>query len=261
MRKLNLDDALFFKLMGYGLPGSGKTRFCGSAAMDDRTAPVLHIDAAGNPLVLRKNEARPDILRLTNLKELNHIYTFLAQGQDASHPLVREHGLRTDYKSVVFDGVTEIQRFGFGQLTGSERLGPGEMPKGVEIQQFGSSLRMMTNFAQKFFELDMHVFITALEREDQDNTTGMISYKPLLSGQTAGEVPGYAYVLARFAHVGRVQRRDLKDVNSTLADVADSTNIMFLKPTERIMAKDQLGIGSDYMFDPTVTKVFDALGW
>jgi hypothetical protein len=229
--------------------------------MDDRTSPVLHLDAAGNPLSLRGYERKPDVLQINGLKDLNTVYDFFIKGQPENHPLVREAGIKTSYKTLVFDGVTELQRFAFGQLTGSDRLGPGEIPKGVEIQQYGSALRMMTNMAQKFFGLDMHIIITALEREDQDNQSGLITYKPLLSGQAAGEVPGYAYILARFAHVGRVQRRDLKDVSLQIADVSDSTNVMFLKPTERVMAKDQIHVGVDYMFDPTVTKVLDALGW
>jgi hypothetical protein len=259
--RVNLEEDLYAKVMLYGLPGSGKTRLAGSAALDPRMAPVLYLDAAGNPLSLRDYAQKPDILRVESLKDLNGVYSFLNGGQDAGHPLVKELGLRTDYKTIVFDGITELQRFGFAQLTGSERIGPGDMPKGVEIQQYGSILRMMTNLAQRFFALDMHVIVTALEREDQDQASGTITYRPLLAGQAAGEFPAYAYVLARLSHVGRVQRRDLKDVSATVADTQDSTNIAFFKPTERMMAKDQLGIGMPYMFDPTMTKILDALGW
>jgi hypothetical protein len=160
---------------------------------------------------------------------------------------------------VIVDGITDLQRISFGLVTGNRTKGPGDVPTSIERQHYGQVLAQMTNFARLFFvNLPMHVIITALEKEDVEAATGVTRHRPLLLGQSASEVGAYAYVVARLTHASKFEKRDLRDTtNSGENPTADTTSVAFFKPSSRIVAKDQIGIGVPFMFDPTMTKIMD----
>ena len=52
MKRHNLTP--YVRLFLYGHSGAGKTTLCGTAADSDKTGPVLHLNAAGNPVSAAK---------------------------------------------------------------------------------------------------------------------------------------------------------------------------------------------------------------
>jgi hypothetical protein len=103
----------------------------------------------------------------------------------------------------------------------------------------------------------MHVIMTALESEKQDETTGGFRYGPLLWGQSAGELPGQALAVARMMHIARVDnltKQKLKDVVEKVDSVA------VFRPGTNYVAKSQYGEQLDVMPNPSMTKILDAIG-
>jgi hypothetical protein len=255
MKRIKSENEPYIKMLLYGQPGSTKTRTAGSAALDERTSPTLMLDIGGNPISIRDYKQQPDLLRLENLADLNPVYDFLSRGQSPDHAIVKRFDLRPPYKTIIVDGVTDLQRYSFGMVTGNSKVGPGDIPAQTQIQHYGSVLAQMTTFARLFFALPMHVLITALEREDRDDGSGQIMYRPLLLGQSAAEVSAYAYVVARMVHRGRLEARTLREMGDTIS--ANSVAVALFSPGGKYYAKDQTGRLGNYMVDPTMTAILD----
>lgn len=259
MKRIRADQVEYKKLMFYGQPGSTKTRTACSAALDDRTSPVLLLDCGGNPLSIRDYARKPDIIQIDALADLNPVYRWLATGQDPKDTLVKQMDLNTDgYKTVILDGVTDLQRFSFAQVVGNVNKLPGDIPSPTQIQHHQGVLQQMTNLSRLFFKLPMNVIVTALEKETQD-ANGQLMYRPLLTGQAPGEVAAYAYTLARLVHRARVSKREQRDLKIAEDPNEETVAVAFFRPSGAIMAKDQSGIGLDFMVDPTITKIIDAI--
>lgn len=249
----------YARILLYGQPGSGKTRCVGSASLDERTSPCLMLDSGGNPVSIRDYDPLPDIVTIEKLEEYNPIYEWLAAGQPADSPVVTKLELSPPYKSLVIDSITETQRMSFKTVIGTTKAGPGTIAASAEIQHFNKVLGQMVTFANLFFSLQMHVFMTSLERENQDQMTGAITYKPLLWGQSAGEVPGYAYSVGRMIHRAKMDNREKRATQITEDPNEDVTAVAFFMPSGKFMAKDQTGSLPPFMFDPTVTKILDMI--
>lgn len=260
MKRIQAEASTTLKIMWYGQPGSTKTRTAGSAALDDRTWPCLLLDAGGNPLSLRDYKRKPDIIQIDTIEDLNPIYRWLAQGQPEADALVKSMGLLTagPYKTIILDGITDIQRFSFAKVVGNTGKLPGDIPQPTQIQHHQGVLQQMTNMSRLFFKLPYHIIVTALEKESQD-ANGQMMYRPLLTGQAPGEVAAYAYTLGRLVHRARVTKREQRDLKIEEDPNDETVAVAFFRPSGAIMAKDQSGIGMDYMVDPTITKILDAI--
>lgn len=256
----------YLKILFYGQPGSTKTRTSATAAADPRTSPCLMLEAAGNPHSIRDYDQKPDVITMESLTDYNEPYNWLAAGQRKDHPFVQKFQLNPPYKSLIVDGLTEIQRMSFNLQTGSTKIGPGSFPGKVQIQHFGTVLAQMINFTKLYFSLPMHVIITSLERQDKDDLTGSIKYCPYLWGQSKTEVGGYAYIVARLTHVAILtneNKKFLKAIENTTD--GNVTSVALFKPTGKYDAKDQYGMRDesgnliDFMVNPSITKMLDAI--
>lgn len=252
----------YVRILLYGDPGSTKTRTLGTAAADPRTSPCLMIGAANNPLAIREYKSKPDILMLEELSDLNEPYRWLSDGQDPKDPFVEKWSLHPPYKSVVLDGITEVQRMSFHQVTGFKG-GPGDIPNKVQRQHFGDVLSQMINFAKLYFDLadegnprPIHVFMSSLERTEDDTEY----HKPLLWGQSGAEVGGYAYAVGRMVHRSVAPTKTLSIIESvTGVDTDNIISVALWKPSGKYVAKDQYGVLGDFMVDPSITKMLDLI--
>lgn len=254
------------KALFYGQPGSGKTRTVATAAQDERLAPVLMLEQGGNPISIRSYTRAPDIVHMDGLAEFNPIYEWLAKGQPADHTVAEKLELNPPYRTLVIDSITEVQRMSFGTVVGTTGTGPGSIPSTAEIQHFNKVLAQMVTFARLFFSLPMNVILTSLERDDKDETTGTIMHKPLLWGQSSGEVSGYAYLVARLVHRARLDNKtkmavdkavELKIVEDPITDT--TVSVALFQPSGKYIAKDQYGALGPFMADPTMTKILDKI--
>lgn len=257
-KRMLLEKDEYLKILLYGQPGSTKTRTACTAALDPRMSPVLMLEQGGNPLSIREYEKLPDIIHIEKLEEYNPFYEWLAAGQPPDAPIVKLFDLKPPYKTVIIDSITEVQRYSFNIVTGNTKAGPGTIPASTEIQHFNKVLGQMVTFARLFFGLpNMHVILTSLEREDRDEATGVIMYKPLLWGQSGGEVAGYAYLVGRLVHRARLAGKELRLVEDAISE--KTISVALFQPTGKYVAKDQYGCMGAYMADPSMTKLLNLL--
>lgn len=272
MELIDLDgENLYWKMLLYGLAGSGKTTLIGTAASDDRLAPVLHLDCGGNPTSMRHFKHKPKTLRITKLSDLNVIYDWLLNDQPADHTMVLQARCTPGYKTVVLDGLTRIQFLSFKQALGTNPK-PGDMPNKPEWEQYNRVLLHMTNAFVQFYNLKMHVLVTALEdnekrfydpddvrltsKELQPNDY-YIQAVPGIDGKSLERIPGIADGVYRIAHKAMIDPVTLNKIEKEHGKVKYS--VLQLQNTKLAYAKDQHMLGMAYIPDPTMKQLTDLL--
>lgn len=283
MQIINLNDVQqFLKLMPYGDGGSGKTSLCASAGLDDRTAPVLHLDALGNPITIRKfNGYRGTVIRLTQLADLNPIYDWLYKGQPDNHILLDnalKAGTRIEpgYKTLCVDGSTKVQMLAFAQVLGRTPV-VGQMLPGPEIVHYKQILIQMVNDIENIFNLPMHVIITALEdkepvytkpgkvmqkgdRMGEEEREGFYQYAPAIDGKSIRMVKAAAQTVFRITPVSIATPLQIAEAKALNNGKPPRWSISQFVQTRDVFAKDQHGFGVSFLGDVTVTKLLDLAG-
>lgn len=256
----------------YGDPGGGKTTLVASAMDDPRTAPLLLLNCGGNPASIRRRSTLPTILTIEDVAELNPVFDWLKAGQPTSEKdlparLKSAYGLELTppYRSVAIDGMTELQRVIQDKNLGNAGKGPGSDLKPAQIQDWGKVLSQVTYIARLFFSLadeqkfpdgrvvpGISVFVTALERVDHDQLTGVMSYGPGLWGQARAEVPAYSLLTSRL-----VRRNKLPQAMAQ--EAGEAYSVAFFDQLGKFLAKDQYGGLPPMMSEPTVPKIMEIL--
>lgn len=271
MQRVRIDPRSKLRVLVYGKPGSGKTTFAATAALDPRTTPVLWIDAGGNPISIAHtfaragmpiDETKVTVLRMDAITDLTDIYAWLAAGQPED-AFAKNANIQSGYKTVVFDGFTHIQRLSFENVQNTANLMPGQNAPKPQWTHFRSVLGQMIIIASKFYTLPLHIIATALEDTDikyrtpGNPDTQYNYYQPLFSGQTLHELPAWALNVGRMTHIGAFDRSmtgrlpDPRELNS-------AKTIVQFERTEYVDAKNQHGI-ADFYVNPAITAFLDAI--
>ena len=212
---------------------------------------TLWLNAAGNPVSIRDYEKLPDIIDIEKLKDLNDPYNWIMNGQDPKDPFVKEFDLNPPYEAIVVDQITDVNQMSYAVATGNTKTLPGDIPKPHQIQQFQQILSQTVNFAKLYFELPLHVIMTALEKTSTDNV-GNTYHSPLLIGQANEQVPGYATDVGRLQHVSAAKK---SHVQSTKAKIS----IAYFQPGLRFHAKNNDGRLPAMMGDPTIGEILNLM--
>lgn len=254
------------RVLAYGKPGSGKSTFAASAALDKRTSPVLHIDYSGNPESFAEQEQLPTVITLQQLAELNAIYDWFYNGQPLDHPVAQKvdaitgEQLTPPYRTLVFDGITAVQRRSFDLVLGVTQGKPGSAQPLAEWTHYRSVLAQMLAIAGYFYQTlgDLHIIMTALEHEETryqipgEKDTAFTYAEPGLQGQAVTELPGEALLVMRFAHKSRLDARISNPLKAKYS-------IAQLQPSLQVEAKDQYTLQTPYIADPTVTTLLNLI--
>ena len=244
----------------YGQPGSGKTRLSASAALDpkDRWGKVLMLEAFGNPMSIRDYDRKPDIVTIEDMEDFNEPYEWLTGGQPEEHPFCKDFNLTPPYKTVIVDGLTEVQRFVIRKVSGVDFTGPGDLTPLLGRQGFGQLLGTMLNWATHFVklaDLGLNVILTSLEASSEE--AGVAKSKPLFWGQSGGEICGYVLLVIRLTTQLAAPKSLMTHPNDPV--YPDSNNVAFFRETTTHYAKDQYYIGIDHLVDPTMANLMDLL--
>ena len=243
-----------FKAMIYGQAGTGKTRLSATAALDDRLAPALMLEAFGNPISLGDYEKIPDIITLEDLGDFNPVYEWIEKGQDPNAEYAKEMDLNPPYKTLIVDGLTEVQRFVMRQIRNEKLLHPGTLVNPLDWPGFNRLLGTMLNWAVHYVALDMNVILTSLEK----GATEKDKIKPLLWGQSGLEMCGYVHQVIRLTTQLAAPKALLRDKDDPVRPKI-TNNVAMFRETATYYAKDQYGITSHHMTDPTLTKILDLI--
>ena len=256
MKKYQFEDEKL-KVLFYGQPGATKTRTAATAALDPRMGRVLTLDAFGNQLSIRNYETKPDILTIHKMADFNAPYKWLVDGQDPNDPFAVDFDLVPPYKTLIVDGLTEVQRYVVRRVSGVEYTDPGDLAAALTRQGFGQLLGTMLNWAVHFVNLDMNVIMTSLEATQAHPDTGIMHRHPLIWGQSGNEIAGYFFMVARLTNDLVGERFLLQEVRDPVR--TDTTSVAFFKETPQYYAKDQYGISVSHMTNPTIGKILDLI--
>lgn len=219
------------KCIVFGSFGTGKTRFLGTAGQDSRTSPILILDFEGGSLSLEGVGEGVDVIRVTSTAILNDVFNLLS----GDHP----------YKSIGFDSLTETHIAALFNILDSDRR---KEPNLIQLQDYGIASVITRRLVRALRDLPMHVFLTALEKQEIDSIRGQVT-RVDLSGKLAVEIPALVDV------VGYLSSSEPEG-----EDVAK--RVLVLQNYLKIDAKVRTPIGveaPDEIWEPTVTKLLDAL--
>jgi hypothetical protein len=232
------------KDLTYGPPKTaGKTHFLGTAADDERTAPMAVVDLEGG--VLDVLETHPgwgtDLIHIpiTDKDSLNEAYERVYQNDEG-------------FKSFGIDSLSETHIFFLMNILDIEhdkREAKGNSTDLIEQGDYGIGLVQLRRFVRYWRDLPIHGFYVAHDKEDTDPREGRITTVNL-AGKAATEIPGmmsaYGYLTQEETEEGELLR------------------VMLLKNYAKIRTGVRAGWGievPDEIYDPTVTKLLDALGY
>jgi len=225
----------YLKSLFFGFPGAGKTTFIGTAADDPRTSPLLILNFEGGESSLAGRDV--EIADITDWKTYHSVLEELK-------------GTGHGFKAVAIDSITETHIFSLFEILEQEEANR-KNPDLVEIGDYGIASIQLRRLIRNFRDLELHVLLTALAKQDVEPGVGSV-IKPALSGKLADELPGIVDVVGYIAEV------ELEDKSSARA--------LILKNYPKIRAKirvpkEMLKDVPDEIIDPTVTLLMDALNY
>jgi hypothetical protein len=247
-------DNLILKMLIYGQGGSGKTRFIRTFDDDPRTARVLILSYAGNPVSIMLEDPEPFVIECDTPEDTNLPWQFLVAGQPEKHRFRDAYEVPKDmiFRTVAIDTLTELQRQVNARIAGVSQT-PAGWNK-MRIQDWGESFGHMLNIARLFYtnltecKRPVHVIMSVQERSEMDSENKVEKISVALQGQAKDTVHQYAELGARLA-----QRTIAKPGQEpTIGTVA------FFSVMGKVWAKNQLAmsLGNDMAF-PTAGKILD----
>lgn len=226
----------YFNMLIYGDSGTGKTTLAGSADEVPEMRPVLFVDIEGGTESLRHSYPEVETVRVTTWKEMQNVYNVLYEGNH-------------EYKTVVLDSLTEIQKFNMYTIMESVvQKRPDLDPDVPSMREWGKNLEQLRKMVRGFRDLEMHTIFTALKKDDKDQKTGITSMKPSLSGKLADEVAAFLDVVCYYY---------VKQVGD--GEDAEFLRLLLTQKTDSQVAKDRSGKLPMIVENPTMRQIFDIM--
>lgn len=236
-----VDDGDRFKGLFYGPPGCGKTRLLGTAALDERTAPFAFIDFEGGRKTLKglPGEGTDWVhIRVKDWSEYNDAFERVE---------INDEG----FKSFGIDSLSEMHNYALLQIL-EDNAERRKNPDLVEQPDYGVALVQMRRVVKYAKDLPLHFFCTAHAKTDTDPREGNISI-PNLYGKAAFEIPGLLETVGY-----------LTESVAGEGDESYTYRTLLLQNYAKIRTKVRTSwdqVAPDEVDDPTITKLFDELGY
>jgi hypothetical protein len=222
----------------FGPPGHGKTVLIGTAAQDERTAPILILDFEGGT----------DSLAGMPGEGTDWVVAHVRNWQDYNTEFARLQANDEGFKSTGVDSAAETHIGALLTILDDE-AGRRKDKDALQIQDYGKAMIQMRRFVREFRDLPMHVFFTAHSKEETDPREGRITV-PSFSGKMAYEIPGMLSLSGYLALATN--------------DEGETYRSLLLNNYAKIRTKVRMPYGvppPDEIDNPTITSIFDALGF
>lgn len=220
-------DEEHLRLFVFGESGVGKTSLAGTAEDDERTSPVLLIDAEGGTLSISYREI--DVVEIRDfVRDFGAVKNYFDTTPREQIP----------YKSIVLDSATEIAERCMRSIVGSGKPDYGDW------NEYTIQMRGLIAYLK---DLPYHLIVTALEEFDDGR------YKPLFSGRALSrELP------PKFDTVARLHTTTV----TTPAGDSQQVRRLTLRSDTKFLAKDRmdkLGTLPAYVDGPTIGRLMDRM--
>lgn len=227
-------DANFAKVLIHSPAGHGKTHLLGSAQDDPRTFPMAFLNFEGGEQTLAGLDI--DVFDIRDSQDYDAVYKDLRSG-------------KTPYKSVGVDSVTETQISALLEILEKDTINRAD-PDQLAQQDWGLVLIRMRRIIRQYVKmLPMHVFMTALSKDDVIPRVGSVK-TPAVQGAFAAELPGILDVVAYLA------------LEENGAGETERLLLLHDYPKFSVKARTPWGVSvPTEIIDPTVGKLLDALGF
>lgn len=224
-------DAAYCKALIHSPAGHGKTHLLGTAQEDPRTFPMAFLNFEAGEQSLSGLDI--DVFDIRDSRDYDDVYKQLRDP-------------KTPYRSVGVDSVTETQIATLLEILGTDTINRAD-PDQLAQQDWGIVLIRMRRIIRQYVKmLPMHVFMTALSKDDVVARVGQVK-TPSVQGQFAAELPGILDVVAYLA---------LEDSEEGVR------RVLLLHSNPKFSVKVRAPWDSTVVSeieDPTVTKLLDAL--
>ncbi len=167
-----------FNCILYGESGVGKTPFCGTLQVCEKTSPCLLLDVDMGSMSLDSKNPRPTVLPIDRWSQVQVVFDKLSKkawGELADYISKETFGEVPvlEYRSVVIDSGTELEynlRMGVVGEAGHE-----EIPSQPDYLKTQERFRKMY---RKFRDLPLSLVMTAGIRELKEESTGVVKRSP-----------------------------------------------------------------------------------
>jgi hypothetical protein len=230
------DDLRFIKALIMSPAGHGKTHFLGTAQEDERTSPMLLMDFEGGVETLAGLDI--DVAPIRSWDDYSEAYEI------ASDP---DNG----YRSLGIDSVSETHIWGL--LTRIADQGPRRKePDLIEMGDYNVVGTQLRRLLREFRDLPMHVFFTAGVKEEEERKVGKVKV-PMLSGQMSSEI---VHLVSVCGYLAKGEEQDPNDEDAWVTRRELLLNETGYRTKVRTKWEH---VAPDYIEEPTVTKLLDAL--
>lgn len=226
-------DAAYAKVLIHSPAGHGKTHLLGTAQDDPRTFPMAFLNFEGGEQSLSGLDI--DVFDIRDSKDYDEVYRDLKSG-------------KTGHKSVGVDSITETQISALLEILDKDTVNRAD-PDQLAQQDWGIVLIRMRRIVRQYVKmLPMHVFMTALSKDDVVPRTGSVK-APQVQGAFASELPGILDVVSYLA---------LEETDGIVE------RILLLQGHPKFSVKVRTPWGTEVpneIVNPSITKLLDALGF
>jgi len=202
--------ANFLKMVIYGASGTGKTVF-GS------TAPKpIFLDAEAGLLSIA--EKKIDSIKIEKFSDIQDAFMFLKAGG---------HG----YETVIIDSLTEIQKKSMDTILEKDSKVKDDKP---QIHHWGMNIEQIMRLCRNFRDLPMNVIFIALEAQEKNEETGIITKTLALQGKSLPQqIMGFVDL------VGYIEAREVGKKDNSLEK--EIVRAIRFQPSLSVNAKDRSG--------------------
>lgn len=203
------------KVMIYGEPGVGKTTFVASAP----NSLLIDVERGARTLVGHNDV---DVLEYVSIEQIEATIRYLRD----------DHSSFAKYDTIAFDSLSEMQRRLIDQQLGKA----SEVTKTPQYKAdwgiYGENTQRLRSLMSAFRDIPKNLIVTAQAKQEKDDSTGIMMYRPDLTPKLAATVAG------------------LFDIVGYLRINSKGERILQVQPSRTVLAKTRINLPKE-IINPT----------